>query len=445
MSHPIWYNLKVKIVGIKTGCYSLMRRKPQANINLNKATMEKDAKSNHRQRLKDRFIAAEAQALSDAALLELLLTYGIPQKDVRPLAEELISHFGSLSGVLQADVAALCHFDGIKGHAAVLMKLVDHISVKTHAAQSKKSKKTKEIPAQATLFDHVGEADSVSEPIEEKREIPETEVITTPQSIKRTKTPAVAPKKTAPRPRTAIFTNAVLKDAIEQLPDLPDTENIEEIRSYLSSSLHYSAESTRRRFAGYIITRMFPDGVADAALRRFSAAFPNSRELREACFYRFMKAEPLVENVVSDLIIPALGVGQLPRQRISEYIKKRFPDSSSIDKCSQACAQALNAGGVAKGDLKKLVFSYRDIPVASLAFVLHSEFPEPGMYNIEELERNGTVKAMLWHPDRLLPALYELRNMRLLPKISEIDSFRQFTTKYTLPEAVGRIIEVSAK
>ena len=51
----------------------------------------------HRQRLRERFINGEAGSRSDEALLELLLTYAIPQKDVQPLAKQLISEYGSLS------------------------------------------------------------------------------------------------------------------------------------------------------------------------------------------------------------------------------------------------------------------------------------------------------------------------------------------------------------
>ena len=38
-------------------------------------------------------------------LLELLLTYAIPRRDVNPLAHRLIERYGSLAAVLKADVA----------------------------------------------------------------------------------------------------------------------------------------------------------------------------------------------------------------------------------------------------------------------------------------------------------------------------------------------------
>ena len=74
--------------------------------------------------------------------------------------------------------------------------------------------------------------------------------------------------------------------------------------------------------------------------------------------------------------------------------------------------------------------------MASLAFVIHSEFPVPGMHEISSMEQNQAMSAMLWNPDKLLPGLYELRNRGILAKISEIDRFRQFTTKFTLEELV---------
>lgn len=57
----------------------------------------------HRQRLRDRFLADLGKSLPDYELLELLLFYSIPRVDVKPLAKELISSFGSFGDVLNAD------------------------------------------------------------------------------------------------------------------------------------------------------------------------------------------------------------------------------------------------------------------------------------------------------------------------------------------------------
>ena len=57
----------------------------------------------HRGRLRHRFMEAGADALADYELLELILFRAIPQRDVKPLAKQLIGHFGSLGDVISAD------------------------------------------------------------------------------------------------------------------------------------------------------------------------------------------------------------------------------------------------------------------------------------------------------------------------------------------------------
>jgi hypothetical protein len=43
---------------------------------------------------------------------------------------------------------------------------------------------------------------------------------------------------------------------------------------------------------------------------------------------------------------------------------------------------------------------------------------------------------MLWKPDQILPALYELRNRGIIANVSEIDNVRQFTIKWKLDQVV---------
>jgi len=93
-----------------------------------------DGARGHRQRLKDRFVAGDLQAREDEVLLELLLCYAIPQKDVQPLARKLLRTFGGLRAVLDADIDALCAVEGIKEHSAVLLNLTGWISTHTGAS-----------------------------------------------------------------------------------------------------------------------------------------------------------------------------------------------------------------------------------------------------------------------------------------------------------------------
>lgn len=81
----------------------------------------------HRKRLRERFQKAGADGLQDYELIELLLTYAIPRKDVKPTAKELIKRFGNLSGVLDAGQKELETFPDLGPASAVLIRLVKEL------------------------------------------------------------------------------------------------------------------------------------------------------------------------------------------------------------------------------------------------------------------------------------------------------------------------------
>ena len=56
----------------------------------------------HRQRLKERFVAAGPEALPDYELLELVLFSAIPRRDTKPIAKRLIERFGSFAEAINA-------------------------------------------------------------------------------------------------------------------------------------------------------------------------------------------------------------------------------------------------------------------------------------------------------------------------------------------------------
>ena len=78
----------------------------------------------HRRRLKDKFVHSGVAAFHDYEVLELLLCYAIPQKDVKPLAKDLLKIFGSLKGIMDADITALNATPGISTHTAILIKMI---------------------------------------------------------------------------------------------------------------------------------------------------------------------------------------------------------------------------------------------------------------------------------------------------------------------------------
>lgn len=73
----------------------------------------------HRDRLRQRFEEAGADALADYELLEMLLFRSIPRADTKAPAKALLERFGSIGEVLGAPASRLREVKGI-GHAAAL-------------------------------------------------------------------------------------------------------------------------------------------------------------------------------------------------------------------------------------------------------------------------------------------------------------------------------------
>jgi hypothetical protein len=107
----------------------------------------------HRKRLRERFLKGVPASASDSFLLELLLTFAIGRKDVKPLAEELIGKFGSLPDVLSATKNELENVKGLGQASIALLKLVDFIRGESKPDGSKSSsKKVGEGATQQKLF-----------------------------------------------------------------------------------------------------------------------------------------------------------------------------------------------------------------------------------------------------------------------------------------------------
>jgi DNA repair protein RadC len=82
---------------------------------------------NHRQRLRQRFLAGDAGAIPDYELLELLLFYSIDRVDVKPLAKQLLKDFRSVGGVLAAEPAQLLAYDRVNDRTLALFKALREV------------------------------------------------------------------------------------------------------------------------------------------------------------------------------------------------------------------------------------------------------------------------------------------------------------------------------
>ncbi len=83
----------------------------------------KNIHKGHREKIKQRYYEVGLGSMPDHNILEMLLFFGIPQRDTNPIAHELIDRFGSFSGVLEASVTELKSVKGMTESAACLLTM----------------------------------------------------------------------------------------------------------------------------------------------------------------------------------------------------------------------------------------------------------------------------------------------------------------------------------
>lgn len=92
-------------------------------------TKRDNVHAGHRQRLRERFLAADETYtvegnFRDHELLELLLFYAQPRVNTNETAHRLLNRFGNMRGVLEAPIASLQQVEGVGVNAATLIRLV---------------------------------------------------------------------------------------------------------------------------------------------------------------------------------------------------------------------------------------------------------------------------------------------------------------------------------
>ena len=89
----------------------------------------------HRERLRDRFMKAGVDGVQDYELLELVLFRAIPQRDVKPLAKQMIETFGGFAESLAAPIERLVEIKGVSENVARELKIVHAAAVKLAQAR----------------------------------------------------------------------------------------------------------------------------------------------------------------------------------------------------------------------------------------------------------------------------------------------------------------------
>ena len=90
----------------------------------------------HRERVKLKALEGGIEHWPYHEVLELILMYSVPQKDVNPLAHTLIETFGSLGAVLDAGYDQLVKVKGVGHNTALFLSLLPDFFVKYTASKN---------------------------------------------------------------------------------------------------------------------------------------------------------------------------------------------------------------------------------------------------------------------------------------------------------------------
>jgi DNA repair protein RadC len=246
-----------------------------------------------------------------------------------------------------------------------------------------------------------------------------------------------------PEPTLRVYAKDFADHALQHLPQASKCHTVDEFRDYLTEKLRFNSQATRRRSANYIVSRFFPGEVYNDDLPPFAAATAGKPALGEALFYLTCRTEKIVSLVAEEVVFPSLAQGGVSRTRLREYTQAKFPDSKSADHIGQSIVRTYQFYGLGTANRTRLNVSLREGSLASFAYVLYLEFPEPDMYSFERMFDGPMHKWLLWDQQWMTRQLYRLREAGLLSKVSEIDRLRQFTTKFTLAEAVQPIVALA--
>ncbi|MGO8900905.1 MAG: hypothetical protein ACLQU5_21505 [Isosphaeraceae bacterium] len=246
-----------------------------------------------------------------------------------------------------------------------------------------------------------------------------------------------------PEAALRIYDKELADHALSQIPSAIKFKTIGEFRDYLTAKLRFNSQATRRRAAGYLIGRYFPGDTLHRDLVEFAAKMEGKQALSDALFYLTCRMEPIVASVAEEVVFPALPEGGVARGRIQESVRSKFPVSKSVSSMSQAIVRTYERFGIGTPTRTRLNASLREGSLAAFTYLLHLEFPEPGMYSFERLFNGPMHRWLLWDQQWMVRQLYVLRESGILSKVSEIDRMRQLTTKYTLDDAVRHLVNLT--
>ena len=101
-------------------------------------TKPKNSNTGHRSRIRNKFLDHGLEVFQDYEVLELMLDFVARQKDMKPVAKDMIIQFGSLQGALDASDEELLAINGIGEAGLVMLRAFKEVSARYLSQASNK-------------------------------------------------------------------------------------------------------------------------------------------------------------------------------------------------------------------------------------------------------------------------------------------------------------------
>jgi hypothetical protein len=276
-------------------------------------------KTGHRERLRGRFLHGDVSSRTDAALLELLLTYGIPQRDVQPLAQSLLAKFGTLDGVLAGVHSVECSVEGVESHVSTLLKLVDYLwqtrstprpgsGIPEHAALvAVPAPPAPQHPWPGTTASVLLSQSEMPLNLPGQSELPLVQ-----------KTPTIRERKT--------IQDVLIPEGLLALKLAHEPKSPEELQDILVKWLGQNSMETRRRYAQSIVKWFFPDGLT-GLLPRVWRAYEDEAISTDLLRWSYLSQEPIMGRCVAEALFPCENGLVMPATYFDKFLQDHLGEA----------------------------------------------------------------------------------------------------------------------
>ncbi len=115
-------------------------------------TNQSHSHSGHRSRLRNLILNTDVASLPEHQILELVLTYVLPQKDVNPLAHKLLEEFGTLANVFDSKPEELVKVEGV---GEVVASFLNFCSILPEIYKNSRAKTKITLPGAKEIIEYI--------------------------------------------------------------------------------------------------------------------------------------------------------------------------------------------------------------------------------------------------------------------------------------------------